>query len=207
MSEKAHYVITAILFLIINYSTIQAMEKQIDEYKLLNTEQIKRVDKGDILVDSIVKSTNLNGQENQSLDFFSAGLHPKSCLFAMRKLSLYENYTQYLNFITKSSYDEKKEIIDLTIEHSVLPIKMGLIFKIPRIKNVGTYPFSFDQGFLKDLKGIITLSETSDKRCLFTTTAHWSGPHSGYNNLLFELFSTTLSRLAMGHLFRISTTY
>ena len=81
-----------------------------------------------------------------------------------------------------------------------------MTFKIPRIKKEGAYPYRFHKGFLSGLKGTIKLFNYKG-RCLFYTDAKWVGPHSGYSDFVFELFSSTLARIAMNNLLRISTTY
>jgi len=36
-----------------------------------------------------------------------------------------------------------------------MPYEMRLIFKLPRITKTGSYPYQFEEGFLKNLKGEI----------------------------------------------------
>lgn len=158
--------------------------------------------KGEIFSESKVKSLNLN--KEQSLKFSIAGLHPKSCSYALKTLSLYEEYSSFLNFIKESHYDDKKQEINFVLSHFLLPYDMRLLFKLPRITTPGVYPFTFDIGILKDLKGNIYISNYSG-RCLFYTIADWKGPHTGFPNLMFELFSQALSKLSMEMLFRISS--
>lgn len=141
----------------------------------------------------------------QKLDFLILGLHKKSCQRALVKLSQYERYEEFVAFITKSSYDPKKERIRLNLSHTFMPFDMVLDFKIERIKKPGTYYFSFDAGFLKGLKGEINIS-VHKNRCFFATTAAWQGPDSGIPNSVFSFFSQALGKLAMERLFRISET-
>ena len=140
----------------------------------------------------------------QSLKFSIAGLHPKSCDYALKKLSLYEEYSRYLDFVKVSKYDESKQEIDFFIEHTLLPYPIELTFILPRVRTVGQYPFRFQLGILKDLKGIIYV-EKYKNRCLFYTSADWYGPHTGIPSLLLEIFSQTLSKISMELLFRISS--
>jgi len=141
----------------------------------------------------------------QALHFIGAGLHPKSCSFALIKLSRYEDYSKFLSFIKTSAYDEQKQRIILKLSHTLLPFDMGLNFVLPRIKGPGTYPFRFDRGFLKGLKGAIHVSKHKE-RCLFYSEAHWEGPDSGINNQVFGFFSQALGKIAFERLFRISQT-
>ncbi len=143
--------------------------------------------------------------KEQKLNFTSAGLHKKKCSFALVKLSRYENFSQHINFIKKSSYDEASQKISLSLSHTLMPFDMGLNFKIARIKGPGNYPFRFERGFLKGLKGQIHVSE-HQKRCLFYAVARWQGPDTGINDSVFSFFSQALGRMAFERLFRISET-
>ncbi len=150
------------------------------------------------------KVTNVS-DKLQKLNFQISGLHPKDCRFALRKLSQYERFSDELDFVKKSSYDEADGRIRLLLSSSLLPYNMILHFKIPRIKKPGLYHFEFDDGFLLGLKGEIHVSE-HEKRCLFYGSAAWKGPDTGINSLVFEFFSSTLGRLAIENLFRFSKT-
>lgn len=166
----------------------------------------KMIEKEYVYVHSVVDDKEIQKKSIQSLAFIVSGLHTKTCRFALRKLSLYENYSQYMNFISKSSYNQKTKRVRFHLSSSVLPKDMILDFKLDRIKKIGRYNFSFDRGFLKGLKGEIHITE-HQKRCLFFTRANWSGPDTGYPNIVFEFFTSTLGKLVMENLFRISKTY
>ena len=170
------------------------------------TNSIHHIEKGIIVTNTDVQGQKIQGIKKQKLEFKIAGLHKKSCSFALRKLSYYERYHQYLDFVKKSNYDQKQGRIDFYISASILPFSMRLNFKIPRITKPGVYPFTFDRGFLKGLKGNIHVS-TYKNKCLFFTNAHWQGKHSGINNSLFEFFTNVLTKAAMENLFRISSIY
>lgn len=202
MSQKKW---TNILFLLlILFSTITSVNA--NTVKIINFSNLpyKKSTKKKILseepfVNSEVKSFE---KKMQSLNISMAGMHKKKCIPALRKISLYENYQDFLTFIEKSSYDEKKERIILLISSSILPMKMVLDFKLPRIKKPGVYHFKFDKGFLKGLLGEIHVSRHNE-RCLFFVKGDWIGPDTGFPNLLLELFSSTLTKLGMEKLFRI----
>ena len=166
----------------------------------------KKILKNEIYVTSNVEDLKKSSVSHQKLRFKIAGLHPKSCRFALRKLSHYESYSNHIGFIKRSSYDEKTQRVDFLLSSTVLPYDMGLNFSIPRIKRPGTYPFIFDQGFLSGLKGQIIAIKYKN-RCLFYTHASWEGPHTGIPNTIFEFFSKALAGISMKNLFRISSTY
>ncbi len=179
------------------------------EKKLLNIplkESVKKsVLNGEIFSESNVKSyQNKQNQREQNLNFNILGFHPKSCNFAMKKLSRYQDYKKFVDFIKESDYDEKTGELNFLLSHSLLPYNMRLIFKLPRITGPGTYPYSFEIGILKGLKGSIQVLDFKN-RCLFYTDAHWSGPHTGFPNIIFEFFSQVLAKKSMEILFRVST--
>ena len=174
--------------------------------KALGESVWKKILSGDIYTKSEVEDFKIFGQKKQKLTFYIAGLHKKSCRFALKKLSHYESYNEHIGYIKRSKYDEKTQRVDFLLSSSLLPYNMTLNFKIPRIKSIGSYPFIFDKGFLRNLKGTIRAINYK-KRCLFYTTANWEGDHSGIPNSIFAFFSKAMSQLAMENLFRISTTY
>lgn len=200
---------TLILVLIFASFAMRA-EERIPELKLENLPFKKnireKIFQGQIFSESHVH--NLNKNSEQSLSFSVVGLHPKSCAYALRTLSLYEEYSRFLSFVKESQYNEKKQEVNFLISHALMPYDMRLIFKLPRITTTGTYPFSFEIGMLKNLQGKIHVIETKNKgedRCLFYSTAEWTGPTTGFNPFVFELFSKTLADLSMEILFRISS--
>lgn len=157
---------------------------------------------GKVFSESKVQNLNLN--KEQSLHFTIAGLHPKSCNYALKTLSLYEEYSHFLSFVKQSHYDEAKKEIHFELSHFLLPYDMTLRFKLPRIVSPGVYPFNFEIGILKNLNGKIYVIDHSG-RCLFYTTADWVGPNTGFPTMVFELFSQVISKLSMEILFRISS--
>lgn len=142
-------------------------------------------------------------EKEQQMMLFIAGVHPRNCHRAMRKLSFYENYQQYMDFIKKSEYDEKKEVVNFVMDHTLLPFPMILTFKIPRITKAGVYPFTFDHGFLKDLNGKIIVKDVG-KFCLLGLKTDWRGPETRIPNLAFSLFIQTVGKLGLEHLIRVS---
>jgi len=159
----------------------------------------KNIQKNEIYANSVVES----GKDWQSLDFQIVGETEKSCRDTLRKLSRYETYSNYVGFIKKSTYNDDKERVHFALSSSLLPFDMILEFKLPRIKQAGAYPFSFDNGFLKDLKGVIQVEEHSGK-CLFFTTASWKGKSTGIPDSILSFFSQALSKLSMENMFRIA---
>jgi hypothetical protein len=186
-------------------SNFKAFADEISFEKLPYNKSIKEnILHGDVFSESRVKTIGEKPFQAQSLNFSIAGIHPKSCEYALKKLSLYEEFSHYLDFVKISKYDDKKQEIDFLIEHSLFPYPFELTFILPRVRSVGTYPFRFEVGILKDLRGMIYVQNYKD-RCLFYTTANWYGPHTGFPSFLLEVFSQTLSKISMELLFRISS--
>lgn len=167
-----------------------------------------RVLEGQVYSESKVTSAkNSAGQEEQTMDFAMAGLHKKNCIFALRKLSQYENYKDFLSVVSASTYNQKTSRVSFTLTSPLLPLKqMGLDFVLPRITEPGIYPFVFDRGFLKNLKGEIHVSMHLSQ-CFFFTKAHWTGPYSGFPDMVLEFFSQALPKLSMERMFHVSNFY
>jgi hypothetical protein len=139
----------------------------------------------------------------QHLFLFVSGIHPRSCVKAMRKLSLYENYHRYMDFIKTSQYDDKSQRFSFTIDHALLPFAMAVRFKIPRIAKEGLYPFTFEDGFLKDLKATVIVQNLG-QHCLMGLKADWRGPNTKIPNIIFGSFVQTVGKLGLEHLIRVS---
>jgi hypothetical protein len=197
------FVLTLFLSIIVHNGKANPLTLQSLPY---SSKLVKKISKGVIYARSQVKTLKEKNIKKQVLKFSVTGLHEKSCRFALRKLKQYEIYKNHLGFIKESRYLENQGRVDFLLSSFLLPYDMRLNFSIPRIKSPGSYPFFFDQGFLKNLQGLIQVSRVQD-RCLFHTTANWKGPHSGIPDSIFEFFSSALSELAMKNLFRISKTY
>jgi hypothetical protein len=201
---------TSILFFLLSLCSLQThaaatnqTNKDLDIESLIGPFDAEKIKKGLVLCQSKVDDFE---EKKQKLDFNIAGLHPKDCRFALRKLSLYEKYSEYIGLVKQASYNEKNQRIRLLLSSTLLPFNMIMDFKLPRITTTGSYQFSFDQGFLNGLAGTINVYEYQN-RCLFYSTAQWQGPHTGISSTIFQLFSSTLGKMTMETLFRISSTY
>lgn len=149
---------------------------------------------------SYIKVRTLKGQK-QSLELKVSGVNPKSCAISLAKISRYQDYQNYLSFIEKSFYKEKSQKAFFLISHSLLPYKMSLSLRIPRIKKPGHYPFEFISGIFPYLKGKIFVARLNNK-CFFFIDAHWEGSKTGINSTLLEVFLQTISEIGMNRLMR-----
>ena len=82
--------------------------------------QIEALLQGEVISTGKVHSPS---DKEQQLNLFVSGIHPRNCTRAMRKLSLYENYHQYIDFIKTSQYDDHHEKFFFTIDHTLLPFR------------------------------------------------------------------------------------
>jgi hypothetical protein len=184
----------------LNTSQVTRLETMLSNQITLTDSQKKIFSSGEILSYANVDSPS---EKQQKLDLIVVGVHPRNCVRAMRKISLYENYSSFIDFIKKSDYNNSTQQLSFTINHTLLPYAMVMSFKLPRITGVGSYPFVFEHGFLKDLKGEIGV-QNLDKFCVLTLKANWQGKDSGLPNLALEMFAQTLSKLGLEHLIRLS---
>ena len=144
-------------------------------------------------------------KEIQNFNFKAIGLHQQDCHSAMKVIGQYENYQNHVSFITKSTYQNER--INLSLSSAFLPFDMVLNFKLPRITGEGTYPFIFDNGFLRDLKGDIYVQKCSKNKkfnCLIGMQAQWSGPKTKIPDYIFEMFTKTIGEIGLSKLFRMS---
>jgi hypothetical protein len=171
--------------------------------KLNYSEKIQeRVNQGEIISYSVVEYQEDN--KIQTFEVYGLGYHKRTCKVAMRKLSAYENFPNYLSIINKSTYEEKKNILNFQISPPILSNDIDVYIKIDRIKDHGNYPFQFVSGFFTALKGNIELNDYNN-RCLFHVTASWSGPYSDIPSPILKLFLEVIIKTGMENLFRVSS--
>jgi len=194
-----NFIVISYIYLAIFCPIYGAEVPQISVFDQIPEAAKKNIQKNEIYAHSEVESA----KDWQSLEFQIVGETDKSCRDSLRKLSRYETYSNYVGFIKKSSYNDEKERVHFALSSSLLPFDMILEFRLPRIKQAGAYPFSFDSGFLKDLKGVIQVEEHVGK-CLFFTTASWKGKSTGIPDSILSFFSQALSKLSMENMFRIA---
>ena len=60
-----------------------------------------------------METSKKNKSKTQNLSFFVVGLHPRSCSKALLKIGNYEEYKNYLSFVTQSEYNDKTQTIYL----------------------------------------------------------------------------------------------
>jgi hypothetical protein len=178
---------------------LQNLKKFFTDHKIKSTTIHKKVLKEKVVSSCDMRSSN----KTQGLSFYLAALHKKPCKKAFKKLKQYENYKDHIGIIEKSNYNSKRGEAFFLIDSPLIPRKMVVKFKLPRIKDVGTYPYTFDHGIFKDLHGDIILSNYKN-RCLFYSTAKWDGPSTKIPDFILRIFIETATRMTIQKLFRIS---
>jgi hypothetical protein len=151
------------------------------------------------------KASVKTNKKIQSLNLSVVGLHTKKCMTALSKISQFERYHEFISFIKVSQYVEPTKMIKLKVDHLLMPYTMVLKFQIDRPIKPGDYPFTFTQGFLKGLKGLIRIGK-HEKRCLFSMQANWQGAETKISDRVFSFFLEFLGGKLMGTLFHISRT-
>jgi len=170
--------------------------------KTLTKNQIQKIRIGKtITAAELVSITKLR----QSLDFKVYAIHPLSCRRGFRKISQYEEYSNYINFIKESTYDEKTNVVYLKMKPPIIRKFFYLEFKIPRIQEAGDYAFTFTKGFLLGLKGRILVSQLKNKKCLLSISANWQGKKLKYPKKIFEFFTESILENGIKKLIRMST--
>ncbi len=178
----------------------ESITRELAPFFSLSRGQIEVLLKGEVVSNGKVSSPTGHEQE---MTLFIAGVHPRNCTRAMRKLSLYENYHNYLDFIKTSQYVEQTQRFAFVIDHTLMPFPMSVRFKIPRIKGPGKYPFTFEDGFLKDLRGTVVVQELG-KFCVMGLKTDWRGPDTKIPDIVFSTFIQTVGKMGLEHLIRVS---
>lgn len=177
----------------------EVIKQKISSDRKLTDGQIKDLWEGDVLSQVSVKTE----KEVQKLDLWVSGLHPQNCKKALRKISHYEGYPEFLTFIKKSEYEESTKRWRLTLDHALMPFPMYLDFKMERVTKEGSFPFTFEKGFLSGLVGQVKTQEV-EKRCQLTLTSNWQGVKTKIPDIVFSTFVQTLSEMGLKHLIRSS---
>lgn len=167
----------------------------------LNPSQERALEQGKVLAMATVKSNQEGDQKKQALNFENLALHSQSCSLALKKLALYEKYSEWIGFITSSHYDEEKKLLSLRIDHTLLPYPMLVEISVTRVNSPGEYSFSLPSGIFKGLAGKARISPYRN-RCLFLAYGNWEGPDTGLPDLAVEVFTQALTKMGAGLLLR-----
>ena len=165
---------------------------------------------GKMLVKSKVSSHQEKGPNNtvlkkQIFDFEMLAYHPRACRLALRKISMYESYKDFISFVAVSDYDVKSQKWSVTVDHTLFYGKMYLALTFPRVKEAGIYPFVFlENSSMPGMTGRFILNDYKGG-CLVDLKSHYDGPTTTFPDTIFQIITSTLGRLGMEKLIRIST--
>lgn len=155
-----------------------------------------------LLIDKVlVESDVKNDAKSQTFKMKAMAYHPKKCSKVLKKLAMFENYPNMIDFIKKANYSEKYELLTVHADHTLLPFPMIVHIKMKRPDKEGVYEFVFPTGLFQGLKGTFEVKEV-DKKCSVFAKSYWSGKNTKIPNFAIELFSETLTKLAVQTLIR-----
>jgi hypothetical protein len=192
-NRNAMKIICFLLLILLSTNTLArdvALQKYFQTKWPLNKDSIEELVEGKVLADATVKED----KKIQSFKLHAAALHPKKCRKALRKLQLFEQYDDWIDFIKSAKYDEKYRLFTLRADHILLPFPMIVHIIVDRPTKPGVYPFTFPTGIFTGLKGQFVISKHKN-RCLFYANSNWEGTTTGIPNFVIELFAETLSRI------------
>lgn len=180
-----------------HFASSNELENFYKPYWKLTDKSIEYVKKQKIVVESTVDSTD----KNQSFKLNVAAMHKESCTKVLRKLSLYENYSEMISFIKTSTYDDKQHLLTIKADHALLPYPMLVHIIVDRATKPGIYPFTFPTGIFTGLKGKFIIKKIGNQ-CAFYAESDWKGKKTNIPDFVIELFSETLTKLGGEILFR-----
>jgi hypothetical protein len=179
----------------------EKLQKFITEKWNSQSQILKNLQEQEVISEATAQQVS---QSQQSLSLKVIALHPRTCQRGLKKISLYEDYKSHMSFLQKSEYDEKKQMVFFTIDHSLLPYAMVLNFKLPRIKSESVTHYIFTHGLFKNLQGEIHV-QSIDNRCVYFMQASWLGETTKLNASIVEAFAQTLTKIGLEHLMRIAS--
>lgn len=159
------------------------------KWKLNETEK-KYLEKGEILANADVADHN----QKQVFQMQATGLHTKKCRKVLRKLSLFENYPEWISFVKKLTYNDESHLLTMHADHPLLPFPMIVHIIVKRPTKTGKYSFVFPTGIFKGLKGYYEIKEF-DQQCFFYAESFWQGAKTKIPSMVIELFSETLAKI------------
>ena len=168
-----------------------------NSYWKISKNAFKALENEFVLVESTVKSS----KKQQSFKMRGMAYHPKACTKVIKKLSYFENYPNMIDFIKSVKYQEKHSFLTVKADHTLLPYPMIIHVIMKRPTKEGVYPFKFATGMFSGLKGSFTIKEV-DNRCSVFVQSNWKGPDTKIPDLAIELFSETLTKIAVRTLIR-----
>jgi hypothetical protein len=192
------FVFTILIFLnYFSYAADNSTDIYVKSLWKLSKTQKKYLNNGEIIADSNV--TDSKGIQN--FDLKAIALHKNTCSKVLRKLSLLEQYSTWIDFIKSSQYNEKARLFTLTADHTLLPYPMIIHIIVDRPTKEGKYPFRFPTGIFRGLTGHFDIKQV-EKKCIFFAKSSWSGKKTRLPNFAIEIFSETLSKLGGAILMR-----
>lgn len=169
----------------VRWDLSRTQKRYLLEHKVLADAEVKTFDS---------KMDRAKKLKRQSFNLKALALHTKNCTKALRKLSMLEEYKNWIGFIKRSDYNEINKLFTLSADHPLLPYPMRIHIIVNRPTKEGLYNFTFPTGLFRGLKGFFEIKEFNNK-CLFYASSNWEGRKTKLPDFVIELFSETLSKI------------
>ena len=189
MNNKIISLIFIICFSFFSYADDRS--KYLDSKWKLSFTQKNYLANSRILADADVDTDDNN---QQTFRLKAMAMHKKTCRKVLRKLSMLENYADWIDFVKRSSYHEKSKLFTLKADHPVLPNPMIVHIIVDRPTKMGRYNFTFPTGMFTGLTGHFEITEFN-KNCHFDAESYWKGKKGSIPDLIIEIFAETLSKI------------
>lgn len=161
-----------------------------------NRWKISKTQKTYLLNNKILSEAKVlkDNKDEHTFTLRAMALHNRNCKKVLRKLSLLEEYANWIDFIKKSEYDNNSKLFTLKADHPLLPFPMLIHIIVDRPTQEGRYPFSFPTGIFTGLTGSFEIIEIN-RQCFFYGESFWQGKLTRIPGFVIEVFSETLSKI------------
>ena len=197
------------LFCCLTLHNVNALDlkKYLKEKNSFSRSNLEYLEQGRVIVKSEVQTIKAEGEEQkkQKLTLYLAGLHSEKCETSIEKLKEYEKFSEYITFITKSTYDESNKHIAMNLNGSpFVPIDFTLEVTIDRLSTPKTYPYIMGAGLFQGLKGDLDIVQAPENRCLYYVTGDYLGQSTGMPDFVVETLANGIGKKGLERLFKIS---
>lgn len=190
-----------VLFNILIFLNLSAHSN--DHYSFFNSKwKISKNAYKALLNENVLAKSEVSSKDKvQKFKMQAIAFHPKKCRKVIKKLARFENYPDMIDFIKSTTYHEKNHFLTVKADHTLLPFPMIVHIVMKRPDKEGVYKFKFPTGIFKGLSGTFTIKEVANK-CSVYAESFWQGQTTKIPNLVIEIFSETLTKIAVQTLIR-----
>ena len=157
--------------------------------------KLSKTQKTYLINHQILSKAKVTTDDNyQKFLFKVMALHKKKCTRVLRKLSLLEEYANWIDFIKSSTYKEESHLLTVAADHPLLPFPVTIHIIMERPTKQGHYTFYFPTGIFSGLTGSFEIIEI-DKKCFLFGQSSWKGKRTKIPGFVIEVFSEPLSKI------------